>query len=71
MVARVAQQAGETLARAREEHANAGGAQPEHRGDLAVVGAFDVRQPHHLSLARLESREEAADVEPQRLIPSG
>jgi hypothetical protein len=56
-VAFLAKQARQFPAGAKEQHRNAGGLEPERRGDLAVLGSFNVRQPQQHAFLRLEIAE--------------
>src|SRR5260221_6527470 len=52
----------------KQEHPDAAFSKTKRGRYLAMVGAFDIGQPHHLALLRSEAREHARHVETQRKI---
>src|SRR6185436_19193410 len=67
-MAAFAEQAGESAARPKEQHAHARFAKSKRFGNLAMVRSFDVREPHQLTLLGIEVLEHPRHVDPQRNV---
>src|SRR6185436_11117734 len=69
--AALAKQARELATGPMQEDPDAPFSKTKRRGNLAMIGAFDIGQPHQLALLRVELLEHARHVEAQREIRPG
>ena len=66
-----AEQSRQLAAGPKQENPNAAFSKTQRGRNLAMIGAFDIRQPHQLTLLPVELCEHARHVETQRNIGGG